>query len=79
VGLDALEARGAVPLTEYEAFASPSDAATVLMPFLNRVSNTYRRTCSTYESTERFWLHFFRRGPAPDLSRPGHWLWNLAG
>lgn len=79
VGLDVLEARGMIPLTEYEAFASPSDAAMLLIPFLNEVSDAYRRACSTYESTERFWLTFFRRGPDADLPAPGHWLWNLAG
>lgn len=79
VGLDVLEAAGTIPLSEYEAFETPSDAALLLVPFLNRVSNTYRRTGSTYESTERFWLAFFRRGPTPELSPAGHGLWNLAG
>lgn len=79
VGLDALEARGRIPLSEYEAFEDPSEAAPRLIPFLNEVSDTYRRTSSTYESTERFWLTFFRRGPAPELSPAGHWLWNLGG
>jgi len=79
VGLDVIEAGATIPLSEYEAFESPSEAALLLIPFLNEVSNSYRRACSTYESTEMFWLAFFRRGPAPELSRPGRWLWNLAG
>lgn len=79
VGLDVLEARGTIPLSEYGAFASPSESTPLLIPFLNEVSPTYRRACSSYESTERFWLTFFRRGPVPDFSAPGHWLWNLAG
>lgn len=79
VGLDVLEARGRIPVTEYAAFESPSEAAAVLIPFLSKVSPTYRRASSTYESTERFWLAFFGRGPGSELSRPGHWLWNLAG
>jgi len=79
VGLDVIEARGTIPLSEYAAFESPSEAASVLIPFLNEVSGTYRRTCPTYRATEMFWLDFFRRAPAPELSRAGHWLWNLAG
>lgn len=79
VGLDVLEARSVIPLAEYEAFESPSDAAPLLLTFLNEVSRTYRGACSTYESTERFWLDFFRRGPAAELSPAGHSLWNLAG
>lgn len=79
VGLDVIVAPGSLPLSEYEAFESPSDAALRLIPFLNDASETYRRSCSTYEATEAFWLAFFRRGPAPDLPRPGRRLWNLAG
>lgn len=79
IGLDVLDAGGDIPVSEYDAFASPSDTATRLIPFLNDVSETYRRACSTYESTERFWLAFFRRAPAPDLWPSGHGLWNLAG
>lgn len=79
VGLDVIEARGMIPLSEYEAFERPSEAALPLLTFLNEVSQTYRRSCATYESTEMFWLDFFRRGPAPELSRAGRWLWNLAG
>jgi len=79
VGLDVLGARGVIPVSEYEAFESPSDAAPRLMPLLNEASDTYRRACSTYESTESFWLDFFRRGPAPGLPRSGRVLWNLAG
>lgn len=79
VGLDVLEARGMIPLEEEEAFARPSAAVSLLMAFLNEVSPTYRRACSTYESIESFWLAFFRSGPAPELSPPGHWLWNLGG
>jgi hypothetical protein len=79
VGLDVLEARGRIPVAEYEAFDSPSEAAAVLVTFLSEVSPTYRRASSTYESTERFWLAFFGRGPDAGLARPGHWLWNLAG
>ena len=79
VGLDVLAAGGVIPLTEYESLLQPSTAAPRLIPFLNETSDTYRRACSTYESTERFWLSFFRWGPTPDLSHPGHWLWNLAG
>lgn len=79
VSLDVLEAQATIPVSEYPAFESPSEAALLLIPFLNEVSRTYRRSCSTYESTEAFWLAFFRQGPAPELSRPGRWLWNLAG
>lgn len=79
VGLDVLESRTAIPLTEYAAFASPGEAADRLIPFLNAASPTYRRASSTYESTERFWLSFFRRAPDTELPRPGHSLWNLAG
>lgn len=79
VAMDVLGARGVIPVTEYEAFESPGEAALFLNAFLNEVSETYRCTCSTYEATERFWLTFFRRGPAPELTPPGHWLWNLAG
>jgi hypothetical protein len=79
VGLDVLEARRAIPLSEYEAFEAPSEAALRLVPFLNEASDTYRRASSTYESTERFWLAFFRRAPTPDLPRTGRSLWNLAG
>lgn len=79
VALDVLEAGGRIPVTEYAAFESPSEAAEVLVPFLGQSSPSYRRTCSTYEATERFWLGFFGRGPDAELSRPGHWLWNLAG
>lgn len=79
VGLDALDAGRSIPLSEYEAFAVPSDAAPRLIPYLNEVSDTYRRTSATYEATERFWLAFFRRAPSPELSPAGHWLWNLGG
>ena len=79
VGLDVIEARGHIPLSEYEAFERPADAALLLTGYLNRVSGSYRRSCSTYEKTESFWLSFFRRGPTPDLSQPGRGLWNLAG
>lgn len=79
VGLDVIDARSPIPLTEYGAFLSPSQAAPILVPFLNEVSDTYRRACSTYEATESFWLAFFRRGPAADLDPSGHRLWNLAG
>ena len=79
VSFEVLEAREAIPLSEWEAFADPSEAAPRLTPFLNEVSDTYRRTCSSYEPTERFWLDFFRRGPTPELARSGELLWNLAG
>jgi hypothetical protein len=79
VGLDVLEAGAVIPLSEYEAFEDPSEAAPLLMPFLNEASPAYRRGCSNYEATERFWLAFFGRGPAPELASPGHWLWNLGG
>jgi len=79
VGLDVIAARGAIPLSEYEAFETPSDGALRLIPFLNEVSETYRKTSSTYESTEAFWMAFFRPGPAPELPPPGRRLWNLAG
>lgn len=79
VGLDVLDARGSIPLSEYEAFESPGNAAPVLTPFLNESSETYRRACHAYEPTERFWLAFFRRGPSSEMSPSGHWLWNLAG
>jgi hypothetical protein len=79
VGLDVIDACGRIPLTEYEAFESPSEAAARLIVFLSEASRTYRSTCTSYESTESFWLAFFRRGPAPELCRPGCWLWNLAG
>lgn len=79
VGLDVLDDGGMIPLTEFEAVTRPSEAAPVLVPFLNATSGTYRSSCLTYDSTERFWLDFFRQGPAPKLSCPGRWLWNLAG
>jgi hypothetical protein len=79
VGLDALDAGDSIPLSEYEAFETPSQAAPRLIPFLNHVSDSYRRASSTYESTERFWLAFFRRGPLPELHPAGHCLWNLGG
>lgn len=79
VALDVLDAGGRLPMMEYDAFASPADTAGRLIPFLNDTSETYRRACATYESTERFWLAFFRRPPAPELWPSGHWLWNLAG
>jgi len=79
VGLDVLAARGTIPLPEYEAFANPSGAAELLVPFLSEMSPTYRRACPNYEGTERFWLAFFGRAPDAELPRPGHWLWNLAG
>jgi len=79
VGLDVLEAGGALPLSEYEAFESPSTAVPLLVPFLNEVSESYRRLCPTYEATERFWLSCFRHGPWPELTAPGHCLWNIAG
>jgi hypothetical protein len=72
-----IDACGRIPLTEYEAFESPSEAAARLIVFLSEASRTYRSTCTSYESTESFWLAFFRRGPAPELCRPGCWLWNL--
>ena len=78
VGLDVLDARGVIPLTEQEAFARPSATGPILWRFLNRVSPSYRHACASYESMERFWLDFFRAGPAPGLSPPGHCLWNLA-
>lgn len=79
VSLDVIEARGTIPMSEYHAFESPMEAAPRLLAFLNEVSPTYRRACPSYESTERFWLDFFRQGPAPERSRPGRLLWNLAG
>jgi len=79
VGLDVLEAGAALPLTEGESIARPSEAAPLLASFLGGLSPTYRRACPTYDATERFWLTFFRRGPAPEMAPPGHWLWNLAG
>jgi hypothetical protein len=79
IGLEVSDAAGAIPLSEYEAFESPSDTAFRLMSFLNEVSETHRRTCTTYEATEQFWLAFFRRAPAPELPRAGRGLWNLAG
>ena len=79
VGLDVVDAKATLPLSEYEAFENPGEAALRLIPFLNDVSTTYHRACPTYDSTERFWTGFFRRAPAPGLSRSGRLLWNLAG
>lgn len=79
VGLDVLGARATIPLAEYLAFERPSNSVMDLAVFLTEVSETYRRSCSSYELTEKFWLSFFRLGPAPELSRPGRQLWNLAG
>jgi hypothetical protein len=79
VGLDVLESGRPIPLAEYDAFERASEAAEQLIPFLSEVSSTYRRTSSTYDSTERFWLGFFGRAPDTELARAGHWLWNLAG
>lgn len=79
VGLDVLGARATIPLAEYLAFERPSDAVVDLAAFLAEVSETYRRSCSSYEHTEKFWLSFFRLGPSPELSRSGRRLWNLAG
>ena len=79
VGLDVLEAGSRIPLAEYEAFECPSEAAPRLIGFLSEVSDTYRRTCTSSSATQRFWLDFFRRAPAPDLSAAGRSLWNLAG
>jgi len=78
VGLDVLEARGVIPLTEHEAFARPSAAGPILWRFLNRVSPSYRHVCANYEAMERFWLDFFRAGPTPVLPPSGHCLWNLS-
>lgn len=79
VGLDVLGAGATIPLAEYLAFERPSDAVVDLAAFLTEVSETYRRSCPSYELTEEFWLSFFRLGPAPELSRSGRRLWNLAG
>ena len=79
VGLDVIEARASIPLSEYEALETPSESTILLVPFLNAVSMTYRRICSTYDSTEAFWLAFFQRGPASALTPPGRCIWNLAG
>lgn len=79
VGLDVLDTGDLIPLSEYETFADPGEAAPRLSDFLSEVSATYRRTCSSYELTEAFWLDFFRKAPAPGLERSGELLWNLAG
>jgi len=77
--LDLLEVGASPPLTEREAFADPSESVVLLMSLLSGLSDSYRQTCASYEKTERFWLGFFRRTPAPELPPAGHSLWNLAG
>jgi hypothetical protein len=79
VALDVIDARAVLPLTEDEAFKRPSDTAVLLIPCLSAASDSYRRACPSYESTETFWLDFFRRPPARKLVPAGRWLWNLAG
>ena len=79
VSFDVVEAAGDIPLSEYQAFESPTEAAVLLVRYLNEVSDTYRRACCTYEKTESFWLSFFRSGPGPGYRQPGRSLWNLAG
>jgi hypothetical protein len=78
-GLDVLEKGARIPLSEYAAFENPSESAMQLLSFLTEVSDGYRRCCSTYDATERFWLDFFRQGPAPELDQAGRSLWNVAG
>lgn len=79
VGLDLVDARAPIPLSEYEAFETPSESTLRLVPFLTEVSVSYRQCCSTYDATEAFWLAFFQQGPASELLAPGRGLWNLAG
>ncbi len=76
--LDVLSAGASVPVPEYVAFENPSEAVALLIPFLNETSSTYRRCCSTYATTEHFWLDFFRRAPHPGLGKAGRTLWDLA-
>jgi len=50
-----------------------------LHAYLSRESPAYREVCDTAEAVAAFWADFWRPGPGPELSHPGHWIENLLG
>jgi hypothetical protein len=48
-----------------------------LHDYLWHHSSGYRSLCCTEDATAQFWRDAVRPGPAPVLSPPRHWLWDL--
>lgn len=78
VALDLLDTGTSLPIHENACSKFPLSCREILAPLLEENSGEYRAICARGAEDE-FWEDFFRPAPAMELSRPGHWLWNIAG
>jgi len=60
------------------AMWNPSGASDAqLGAYFSTHSPVYRELCNTDDARAAFWKDFWRNGPGPGLSHPGHWVEDL--